>query len=183
MGNKNIVVVRKGIQDVETVLSLPELIRFCINNNIQFVVCHVDDSEYHKMSEIITKEKYIHEEHFTGNDFLYNHFNYMCTYDFENEILKFVGNNDSNEKEAYELDLSKDVIETSKYPFDKYSTYNYLEDLKIYTTYNTEDLIKYYASHSIVDSLQGKVHEETNTLKNQDIATIRQLIYKSYKNY
>jgi len=187
MENKCIVIIKNSNRDFAPNLSLQEIMEFCINNNIQFVVCHIEEYEYEKMRHGLDMLGCVYDEHFVCDNSEYNHFRYMFTYDMENQTVKFVRVSEYGNEEAYELNLNKNYIEpSSKTPFYKeFKSGKYGTGIKIYTTSTTEDIMKYYSKHSIEDHLLGYTHEDAPKkmiLKNQDIASLRQLINTSYNN-
>lgn len=187
MKNKCIVIIKNSNRDFAPNLSLQEIMEFCINNNIQFVACHIEEYEYEKMRYGLDMLGCVYEEHFSYDKSEYERFRYMCTYDINKLTVKFARISEYGNEEAYDLNLNKDYIEpSSNKPFHKeFNSGIYGTGIKIYTTATVEDIMKYYCHHSIVEHLLGYIHEDTPKkmiLKKQEIAHLRQLINASYNN-
>jgi len=187
MENKCIVIIRNSNKDFAPSLTVQELMEFCISNNIQFVACHIEEYEYEKMRHGLDTLGCVYEEHFSCDKSEYERFRYICTYNMNEQTIKFARVSEHGKEESYDLNLNKDYIEpSSKQPFYKeFNSGKYGTGLKIYTTATVEDVMKYYSQHSIVNHLLGYTPEDTPKkmiFKKQETASLRQLINTSYKN-
>lgn len=142
MENRSIIIIKFDNKDFEPNLSFQEIMEFCINNNIQFLACHIEESEYEKMSQGLLQLGCVYEEHFSTDKCYYDPFRYMCAYDVKKQTVKFVRVSEYGAEEAYELNLNKDHIEpSSNRPFYKeFESGKYGRNIKIYTTASVEDV-------------------------------------------
>lgn len=188
MENKCIVILKNSDKDFAPCLTVQEIMEFCIDNNIQFVACHIEDYEYEKMAHEINMINCVYEEHYNCSDQTYNHFRYICAYDMKNQTVKFASFDEKGKELSYELDLNKDyVIPSSNIPFYKeFDSGKYGVELKIYTTETVENIVRYYNKNSIVNTLLDNMKEYTYTnkgrQKTQDILNLRQRVNQSYNN-
>lgn len=187
MENKNIVILKYSNKDYAPKLTIQEIIELCINNNIQFLVCHIEEYEYEKMRKELNLLDCVYEEHFSSSESTYNHFRYMCTYDIENHVIKFVNHDKIGKDLSYELELSEDCVKSSSnVPFNKeFESGKYGTGLKIYTTETVKNIMEFYNQNPITNRLLGSVEEKTpekTISKKQEESSLLQQVHSSYRN-